>query len=299
MIENIYTDPKAFEIYFKDLIKLHYKPHNYRDVPDGQGGDYGIECYVLCGHAFQCYLPEQTSDIGKLVTAQRKKINDDTNKLHTNANKLEKLFGKTKISRWILATSKHSSAQLTSYCAEKSLKVREKKLSFISEDFEILIHTPDDYRLEASALSQNAYQLTIDFDKHSESDVDGWIDTHSEFLNKLDLKLPKAVNPERISSTRSFLILQYLNYENMMAKLNTEWPDVYEKIRAAVQHRQEYLEERFLTAPALMPSEVIREEIDKLSSDIRNEIPTLRQSDINLIKWGVVSDWLIRCPLDF
>ncbi|MCC4261628.1 hypothetical protein LL270_13320 [Pseudomonas aestusnigri] len=299
MLENIYTDPKVFENYFKDLIKLHYKPHNYRDVPDGQRGDFGVECYTLSGHVFQCYLPEQVSDIGKLAEAQRTKINDDTNKLHENAGKLEKLFGNMLISRWILATSKHSSAKLTSYCAQKSLKIREKNLSFISDDFEVLIHTPNEYRIEAAALGQNAYQITVDFDRNSSDDVDGWINTHLTFLNKLDRKLPKAVTEEKISSMRSFLILKYLDYENMMTKLNTEWVDIYEKIKTAVQHREGYLESRFLTAPTLMPSEVIKEELAKLGDDIRKEIPTLRQSDIELIQWGVISDWLIRCPLDF
>jgi len=165
MIKNNTTDPKAFERYFKDLIKLHYKPANYRDVPDSHGGDHGIECYTLTGHAFQCYLPEQTSDIAKLVAAQKSKINKDIKKLSDNKEKLEKLFGSQKISRWILATSANKSAEITSFCAQKSLDIRSLKLPFLSDDFEILIHTEEDYKLEVSALTANTYQLNIDFEK--------------------------------------------------------------------------------------------------------------------------------------
>ncbi len=300
MIKNKDTDPKAFERYFKDIVKLHYSPANYRDVPDNQGGDYGIECYTLTGHAFQCYLPEQTSDIAKLVAAQKAKISKDVKKLSDNKAKLKKLFGSTKINRWILATSAHKSAELTAYCAQKSLEIRALALDFIADDFEILIHTEDDYKLEAEALNRQSYQLTIDFEKNTTQKVEGWIDTNLTFLEKLDKKLPKIIgDDEQRKRTKNDLVHKYLDYQNFLSRLLVDWADIYETVATSVQNRQKYLETRFLTSPDLLPHQVIKEELQKLDDDLSREIITLKRTDIELIKWGVVSDWLIRCPLDF
>jgi hypothetical protein len=300
MITNKDTDPKAFERYFKDIVKLHYSPANYRDVPDNHGGDHGIECYTTTGHAFQCYLPEQTSNIAKLVAAQKDKINRDLKKFHDKKGKLEKLFGTTKICRWILATSAHKSADVTAHCAQKSLEIRALNLSYTTSDFEVLIHTEDDYKLEVEALSKQAYQLNINFEKNTVQKVEGWIDENLTFLNNLDRKLPKVIgNEAQRQKTKNDLVHKYLDYQNLLARLLQDWSDIYEIVVTSVQNRQDYLETRFLTSPDLLPNEVIKAELQKLEDDLCREISTLKRTDIELIKWGVVSDWLIRCPLDF
>lgn len=300
MINNKHTDPKAFERYFKDIIKLHYSPANYRDVPDGQGGDYGIECYTLLGHVFQCYLPEQTSDVAKLVAAQKNKINRDIKKLSTNQKKLESLFGSTKVCRWILATSAHKSAEVTSFCAQKSLEVRSVGLNFVASDFEILIHTEDDYKIEANHLNRQVYQLDIDFERTTPQGVVGWIDNNLTFLDNLDRKLPKIVgDEEKKRKTKSLLIHKYLDYQNLLSRLLQDWADIYEVVVRSIHNRQGYLESRFLTSPDLLPNDVIKEELQKLEDDLVRDVRTLKRTDIELIKWGVVADWLIRCPLDF
>ncbi|MWU82958.1 hypothetical protein GP940_32170, partial [Escherichia coli] len=157
------SDPKVWEQYFKSIIRLHYKPANCCDLPDSQNGDFGIECYTLSRHVFQCYLPEQSSDIEKLVKAQRKKINNDISKFTTKYKAdLELLFGDTKISRWILATPYSKSAKLTQYCTQKSLRVRELKLPYVADDFQILVQTDSDYVTERALLRRTNYQLNLD-----------------------------------------------------------------------------------------------------------------------------------------
>ena len=103
----------------------------------------------------------------------------------------------------------------------------------------------------------------------------------------------------RRKQMKNYLALQYLDYQNLLSRLLQDWADIYETVVKAVQHRQSYLESRFLTSPNLLPNDVIREELQKLEADLAREVVTLKPTDIELIKWGVVSDWLIRCPLDF
>jgi hypothetical protein len=299
---NPQNSPKDWEKYFKDIIRLHYLPANYRDVPDKHVGDFGIECYTLSGHVFQCYLPEQIADVKKLVASQRKKINDDIKKFtETNVSELSKLFGEIIISRWILATSANDSAILTQFCAQKSIEVRGLGISYISNDFEILIHTESEYPKEVGFLRKETYQMNFDFNSTTAEGAACWIYENSAFLSKLDMKLPKIEgNLDKISVIRTYIIQKYLDYQNLMDVLRLEWGDIYSIVFNCIQHRENSLIGRFiLDAGNTLPGEVIKEEMIKLHENISEEVKSFKGTDLEKIKWGVIADWLIRCPLDF
>ncbi|MBE0359399.1 MULTISPECIES: hypothetical protein [Pseudoalteromonas] len=296
------NSPKDWENYFKDIVRLHYLPANYRDVPDKHIGDFGIECFSLSGHVFQCYLPEQTSDVKKLVEAQRKKINADIKKFtHTNVDELKKLFGQRVMDRWILATSANDSAALAQFCAQKSIEVRELGLSYVSDDFEILVHTEYDYPNEVSHLRKEAYQIAFDFNSASVGDAASWISDNIDFLAKLDLKLPKIEeNQDRMLHIKGYIIQKYLDYQNLMDQLKLEWSDIYGSVSNCIQDREDSLIERFIIeTDDILPGQVIKDEMLKLHNNIIEEVKSFKGADLEKIKWGVIADWLIRCPLDF
>jgi len=295
------NDAKTWENYFKDIVRLHYKPANYRDIPDKHCGDFGIECFTLSGHVFQCYLPDQTADIDKLVKAQRNKINKDINKLTRKyISDLTKLFGDIKISRWILATSSSESAKLAQYCAQKSIAVRNLGLAYIASDFEILIHTENEYPVEVKQLKKEHYLMAVDIEVTDKESAIDWISDNMEFLAKFNLKIPKFI-PEiaKHEAIKQHLIQKYLDYQNFMTVLESEWPDIHNVVYINAERREANLYERFILEPDMLPHDVIKNELIKLESDVCQEIKTFKPSDIDIIKWGVVSDWLIRCPLDF
>lgn len=209
------SDPKVWEQYFKSIIRLHYKPANCCDMPDAQNGDFGIECYTLSGHVFQCYLPEQASDVEKLVKAQRRKINSDILKFTTKyKDDLELLFGDTKISRWVLATPYNKSSKLSQYCTQKSLRVRALNLPYVSDDFQILIQTDDDYIIERTILRRTNYQLNLDIDDATTERAVSFIKDNISFLDKLNLKLPKISPLENEQEEyKQFIIQKYLDYQ--------------------------------------------------------------------------------------
>lgn len=294
------SDPKSWENYFKDILRRFYGPSNMKDIPDSYGGDFGIECYSFSGHVFQCYLPEQFSDKEKLTKAQKNKIRNDIHKLTVkNTSEFTKLFEGMAVSRWILATPEYCDSDVALYCSAKSVKVRKLGLPYISDDFQILLQTEGDYKSEVRALRQDIYQLSLEF-----SDVDGdeagnWINQNLMFLEKMDLKLPKVVDQGKVGQMKAFLVQKYLEFQNLLDYLKAEWPDIYIKISTSINNRRSYLESRFLTDSSNQPSGVIKSEIEKLKEDIIREIPTLKTTDLELITWGVIADWLIRCPLDF
>ncbi len=296
------SDPKVWEQYFKSIIRLHYKPANCCDLPDSQNGDFGIECYTLSGHVFQCYLPEQSSDVEKLVKAQRKKINNDISKFTTKYKAdLELLFGDTKISRWILATPYSKSAKLTQYCTQKSLRVRELKLPYVADDFQILVQTDSDYVTERALLRRTNYQLNLDLSNATVDNAVAFINEHVDFLDKLNLKLPKINPSESVQdSYRHFIIQKYLDYQNLIDELKQNWVDIYEVVYKCIQQRETNLVGlSMLTSSSAQPAEKMLKQMEVLKANIEKEIPTLKESDLEKINWGVIADWLIRCPLDF
>lgn len=299
---NPQNSPKDWENYFKNIVRLHYLPANYRDVPDKHVGDFGIECYTLSGHVFQCYLPEQVSDVKKLVDSQRNKINKDIKKFtEINVLELRKLFGEIIISRWILATSANDSAALAQFCAQKSIEVRELGISYVSHDFEILVHTESEYPKEVGFLRKETYQLNFNFNSTTTEGAVCWIDENTEFLSKLDMKLPKIKHEsDRILEIRTFIIQKYLDYQNLMDLLRLEWSDIYSTVFNCIQHRENSLIGRFiLDSDNILPGDVIKEEMLKLHDNILEDVKSFKGTDLEKIKWGVIADWLIRCPLDF
>ncbi|WP_229006967.1 hypothetical protein [Methylophilus sp. Leaf408] len=299
MYINPKNDPKTWEKYFKDILRKHYGPANIRDIPDSYGGDFGIECHSFTGHVFQCYLPEQSSDKEKLTKSQKNKIRNDINKLTVkNKDQFNVLFKDMQISRWVLATSEYLDSEMALYCSAKSSKVRRMGLTYIANDFQIIIQTESDYRTEVKALQSEVYQLSLDFNSVNADQASDWIVQNLSFLEKMDLKLPK-VNPGKVAEAKSFLVQKYLEYQNLLDYLNAEWPEIHSNLNGLISNRRGYLESRFLTDSSKQPEEVITVELEKLKSDIVEQIPTIKKTDLELIIWGVIADWLIRCPLDF
>ncbi|MGQ2964886.1 hypothetical protein [Methylophilus sp.] len=299
MYVNPKNDPKTWEKYFKDILRKHYGPANIKDIPDSYGGDFGIECHTFSGHVFQCYLPEQSSDKEKLTKSQKNKIRKDIQKLTVkNREAFNVLFQDMKISRWVLATSEYLDSEMALYCAAKSSKVRQMKLPYIADDFQIILQTESDYRTEVKALQSDVYQLSLDFSPVDAEKASDWIDQNLSFLEKMDLKLPK-VNPGKIAEAKSFLVQKYLGYQNLLDYLKAEWPEIHSNLNTLISNRRSYLESRFLTDSSKQPEDVIKAELEKLKNDIVEQIPTIKRTDLELIIWGVIADWLIRCPLDF
>ncbi|WP_449557496.1 hypothetical protein [Huaxiibacter chinensis] len=301
MLLDPHNDPKAWEEYFKNIVKLHYKTENYCDIPDTHGGDFGIECYTLNGHVFQCYRPEQYSDVDKLYTAQKNKISKDIKKFtEDNVDDFKKLFGVLKISRWILATPYNKSAKLAQFCTKKTLEVRGMNIPYIDDDFQILVKTEHDYIQEASILRRDKFQLSFDFDSITDEKAKDFIDGNLAFLEKLNLKIPKInANSGQHDHYKSYMVQKYLEYQNLLDVLKRDWVDIYQVVYKSIKGREENLVGMFMISPDAIPSKIIKDEIQGLKDEISEEIPSFKQSDLDKITWGVISDWLIRCPLDF
>lgn len=211
------------------------------------------------------------------------------------------LFGTLKISRWILATPYNKSAKLSQYCTTKSLQVRKLGLSYVADDFQIVVQTEKNYVQETFILRKDSYQLSLELDDTTVEGAMEFISDNGTFLEKLNLKLPKIHDAaSRQDQIRHFLIQKFLDYQNLLDTLEKNWVDIYEIVYRCIQQRENNLVGMFMLAPSnAQPSRIMTEQIAALKMCIEEEVPTFKQADLEKITWGVISDWLIRCPLDF
>jgi len=145
-------DGNDWQKYIIRLLKMRYAVGEFQEVPDRHRGDFGIEGFSRDGRAYQCYAAQEPLATNDRYVAQRDKISTDIKKFIDNKDELIKLFGPTKIARWILAVPTFDSGPLVQHAEKKAAEVRGAGLSYVSADFCISIVTDEDFETERAKL---------------------------------------------------------------------------------------------------------------------------------------------------
>lgn len=66
------------------LVQLRHGSQNVQIVPDKVRGDAGIELITTNGCLYQCYAPQEVSDVSKAASAMKAKARVDLPKLVKN-----------------------------------------------------------------------------------------------------------------------------------------------------------------------------------------------------------------------
>ncbi|MEL6399256.1 MAG: hypothetical protein AAFR26_09245, partial [Cyanobacteria bacterium J06626_4] len=206
---------EEWEAYIKRLLKCHYGPGNYQDVPARHKGDFGIEGYSTTdGCAYQCYAAQEPCTVQHRYESQRNKITTDINKFIYNDKELKKIFGETLIRRWILMVPISESAQLMQHASKKAAEVIKANLAYVSSDFKVIIETDLCFEKEITELSY-AGILEIeapDLNVRSE-EREIWLEGNEDLLQNLDKKtnqMPELVDEERINNFKYKIVEHYI-----------------------------------------------------------------------------------------
>src|SRR5436305_8600583 len=103
------------------LLKRHYGPGEFQEVPDTDQGDAGLEGFSNDGCAYQCYAPEEPLTLQQRAEKHKRKIYKDIQKFVKNQAVLLALIGSVKIKRWILVVPRIDSKEVIGY-AEKQVE---------------------------------------------------------------------------------------------------------------------------------------------------------------------------------
>ncbi len=294
------VDGDAWEKYCQQLLKLKYD--DYQEVPARYCGDLGIEGFTHTGIAFQCYCPEGDPTYDELYEKQRDKVTEDIKKLLKNEAELKRLLGNIIINEWHFLTPRYDNRELIAHCAKKSKEVIASGKSHVSKNFKILIRTEDDFLPERQIyVSAGHGQISPEAIEISEKEVDEWKASNNEYFETLEKKFGKIIfDTDKRNIQAIQMIKDYLLGQNILEQIRKEYPNHYEKIiklKNAIERKVEMTSAISNNNPGKHLQDTLSDYMNHIIDAQLKE--SIERSTIMRLGQEAISDWLIRCPLDF
>lgn len=290
-----------WERWANKLLTCHYGPTEYQKVPANHKGDAGIEGFTFAdGHAYQAYGCEEPVATQKRYEAQRKKMSDDIAKFIKNKAVLTNIFKTVVIKRWVLFVPYYDSKDIIAHAAAKTAEVIAACLSYVAADFRIVVCQEDDFPIARSQLlNANAGTLKIAVNSATAGQVRIWTSQNNTLFSTLEEKIGRIPKFKTTAQRQSFceqVLKWHIDGQALLEALRL-YPEIYEKVRAAKNHQENYL------AMAALDSEVTKNSltgpIDALKAALQREVRELHSFNADTLSYEAVADWLLRCPLNF
>ena len=295
---------KEWEARVDQLLRLHYQIGEYQTVPDAHRGDFGVEGFSTDGCAYQAYSPDEPLSIKERYEKQRDKITADINKFINNADELAQLFDGTVIRRWILVVPRHDSARLIQHAKKKAKEVHNRALPYVSDDFEILVITDAYFERERAQLDRFGLdEIRIEVNPSDGPPIEE-LEDEIEGLGLLDNlhtkteKLPTLTTEAKRREFRSEMARNYLIGQKILGEFQRSHPTTYQVLVLEKRAREGRLRVDTLVSGEA-PGERLSSEIQLFADKIEDRLPHVHSETRNALALEAVSDWLLRCPLDF
>jgi hypothetical protein len=182
---------------------------------------------------------------------------------------------------------------------KRGLALKGKGLSFIAHDFEALCHSQDDFAGELEQLNALSLgpALTIDTPTPSEVSAAGETSIGARIDEKLARAYGSAVTDMRIARRRDAYVKAHLYRENALDQLRQNYSILWERAFQSLEAEETRL--NAVGASSTLPVEQLEDSMKRIEESLVRALPTLSIGVVTQIALGTVSDWLIRCPLDF
>ena len=223
----------------------------------------------------------------------------DLGKLIKGAADVSKLMLGQKLKSWVLLVPNHDSKDLNLHCAKKTGDLRKLGLSLLDDNFEVCIqdqtHFPGKAVQDAMAGLTN---LSLTVAAPSMEQLKNWKAGSADLVANATVKLGKRASGPALSEVVAQGIEAFLRGNGLVDALRNSAPDMHEKITAAIQVRARTLT---FAGPqgGTLPSSILNTEIASLTHAIKAAAPTLSDDNAQEIALGTISEWIMRCPLDF
>ena len=278
------------------LLQAQHGAHNVQKVPAKHLGDCGLD--YLCLHenlVYQCYAVEEPVGIAVRADKQKSKITTDINKFCSTTGGAAKMLSGQKIKRWILAVPTLDSKSVVEHATKKAVEVRAKKLSYVDDDFQIVI-------LDREAFDAETWNHRMLLRKRlrpvvaepTDDEVAAVSDGDQKLADNLRTKMSKRVaDPGELEDAVDDLLRVFVESENAKVALRSMAPDAYESVVLLISQRLR----RLKLGSRISGADPLDAEIDGLKEAILAAVPNLDPGTADTIALGAVSDWLMRCPL--
>ncbi|MDA9534739.1 hypothetical protein ACM41_00045 [Bradyrhizobium sp. CCBAU 21362] len=293
-------NPDDWELFSFSLLQYRHGPLNVQRIPAAHKGDYGIDYYCTKDAvAYQCYSVEEPVDIAMRAERQKRKITTDLAKVIVNHLEIAKLFLGTPIKHWILLAPLHDSKEVNLHCAKKTGDLRKEKCCALDALFEVAIHDASAFPADAVSAGMSALStVKLAIPHPSQDELDSWAAGSSDLLANATLKLKKRVGPHQVHGAVAESIKSFLQGNALLDALRTGSPDLHDKVMSAIKSRARRLQfagpQGGSTAGAILHAE-----LDSLIAALLAAAPSLSAENAEQIAYGSISEWIMRCPLDF
>ncbi len=298
-------DGTTWEDFCQLCFKRKYEADGYQEMPAWQG-DLGIEGFTRTGILFQCYCPDEEYAADELYEKQRDKITTDLGKLVTNESKLKDYLKDTKVKQWIFVTPGYKKKDIVKHCREKAEEYRNRKLSILDDDFDVLIHDIDFFAEQIPIiLNYRNKKLEINpIEETSESDIADWKATKINLVENAIRKHGQRVAEHALNRDNKVNLLtqnsveNFLNGNSIIKVMQEKYPKDYEKFIRVVS-----LFERKVTEMCITNSEdnnnLYRQIEIELTARLTEAFCYIDQVVIHKLTEQVLAEWILRCPINF
>lgn len=298
-------DPNDWERHIQKVLKIRYaKPVGcYQHIPAEIKGDCGLEGFAHDGTAYQCYACQNWSDSAFLLTKQKNKMTADIGKLLKREAELRKILGDIRIGIWNFVLPFWNDKELLAHARKKQEEVRKRAQKHIKSDFRISVITADEFALETQALAtHDLYQFDVKEIPDTLAGVTKWLDDNKgmELAENLSRK-SNVIAQGKSERTRQKFVTQmvkdYVSGQVVLGRLELELPEVYENVILRKTFRESELEAECLTNTSV-PGEFFNATLKGYKLQLA-EVSGIGPFAVEVLAREAVSDWLIRCPLEF
>jgi len=281
------------------LVQRRHGAENVQVVPDSVRGDAGLEFFTTTGCLYQCYAPEETSDVAKAASAMKAKAGRDLPKLLKYKDKIESILCGIPATRWILLCPFLDNKEVVADVRKRGLALKGQGLTFLAPNFEALCHSQDDFAGELEQLKALSLGPPLSVDIPTPSDVSAASGT--SIGTRIDEKLARAYRSvatgRQIATRRDAYVKAHLYRENALDQLRQNYSVLWERAYQALEAEETRL--IAVGASSTLPAEQLQDSTKRIEESLTKALPTLPVGVVTQIALGTVSDWLIRCPLDF
>ena len=293
--------PEEWQNLVNKVLSLKFGVGEFMPIPDTVHGDCGLEGFTRSGKGFQCYAAEEPLTTGELTRKQKAKVTRDIGKLVEYKAKLAALLGPTVLHEWILVVPRWEDKALLAHAEEKMKTIRTLGLSFISPAIVPGICTGESFTVERQQLIQAGKEsLRIAVALVDQAQVTDWVAANDELVARLDRKALAIRHQDAITARRlrDESVRHYLDGQNALAKLRTDFPEIFEAVDRIKKDKEHFLVTESLTTSALPPDHW-RETRNSLETELAGALSGLDRFTVRQFVHEAVADWLLRCPLDF
>jgi len=249
--------------------------------------------------AYQCYAVEEPIDIATRSDRQKTKITTDLRKLVKNQDEIKKLFNGISVRRWILLAPLHDSKDVNMHCSKKTGDMRLSGCPALDASFEVGIHDQAHFPSTSIAAGlSNIARVRLSIPMPSEDELTSWRAGSSQLLANATHKLSKRASGDKLEEVVADATKSFLQGSALLDALRNGSPDLHDKIVAAISSRARRL--GFVGPQVGVPAGVVlNNELDGMVDALREVAPTLSTENAEQIAYGAISEWIMRCPLDF